>query len=125
MDDIKVMARAAKRRLKTNFWDDCKKSLDEGSREAKLRGISDIKVKSTLTSRVKSEIKGEKADEFYEKVKALLDKEGEVSDAIGRLTDREVYDGLNYEEKQRYTLELSGRYLEALARYRKEKELGI
>lgn len=125
MDDIKDLARAAKKRLKSNFWDDCKKNFDEGRLEAKNRGISEMKVKSTLTRRVKSEIKGEKEDAFYLRVKALLDSEGEVSDAIGRLTDREVYDKLNYEEKQRYNLELSAKYLAALSRYRHEKELGI
>lgn len=125
MDDIKLMARAAKRRLKNNFWADCKKNLDEGAMEARLRGVSEIKVKTTITRRVKSEIKGEKTDEFYIKVKELLDNEGEVSDAIGRLTDREVYDKLSYEEKQRYNLQLSNRYHEALARYRREKDLGV
>lgn len=122
MEDIKLMARAAKRRLKTNFWADCKKNLDEGTSEARSRGISEIKVKSTLTRKVRSEIKGEKTDEFYLRVKEILDTEGEVSDAIGRLTDRSVYDGLNYEEQQRYNLELSAKYHAALERYRREKE---
>lgn len=48
-----------------------------------------------------------------------------MSDALGRLTDREYYSTLSYEEKQRYNLELSAKYLEALQRYRKEKEAGI
>lgn len=125
MEDIKLMARAAKRRLKTNFWADCKKNLDEGTMEAKSKGISEMKVKSTLTRKVRSEIKGEKTDEFYLRVKEILDSEGEVSDAIGRLTDREVYDKLGYEEQQRYYLELSAKYHAALERYRREKEYGI
>ena len=55
-------------------------------------------------------------------MRTLLQAEGEVSDAIGRLTDRAVYDKLSYEEKQRYTLSLSERYLKALERYRRERE---
>lgn len=125
MEDIKILARAAKSRLKTNYWEDCKKSIDENTTEAKLKGINEQKYKSSLCDKVKSEIKGEKCDEFYLKVKELLDTEGEVSDAIGRLCDREVYKKLSYEEKQRYNLELSNKYLFALARYRKEKELGL
>lgn len=125
MEDIKLMARAAKQRLKNNFWTDCKKSFNENATEAKERGISEIKVKSSLKGKVKSTIRGEHDDEFYLRVKALLDAEGEVSDAIGRLTDREYYEKLSYEEKQRYTLDLSNRYLTALAKWRKEKELGI
>ena len=67
---------------------------------------------------------GEKEDEFYLKVKKMLDSEGEVSDAIGRLTDKQYFDTLSYEEKQRYTLELSNKYLAALQKYRKEKLFG-
>lgn len=125
MENLKDMARAAKSRLKTNYWADCRKSIDENTTEAKLKGINEMKVKSSLYDKVKSEIKGEKQDDFYFKVKALLDAEGEVSDAIGRLTDREIYDKLTYEEKQRYSLDLSNKYLSALQRYRKEKEAGI
>ena len=119
------MARAAKNRLKNNYWADCKKNIDENTTEARMRGISEMKVKSTLSQRLKNEIKGEKQDEFYLKVKKLLDEEGEVSDAIGRLTDKEYYATLSYEEKQRYSFELSAKYLAALNRYRKEKEIGI
>lgn len=125
MEDLKDRARAAKKRLKSNFWAECRKNLDDGAQDAKSRGVSEIQVKSTLKNRVKSEIKGEKQDEFYLKVKELLDSEGEVSDAIGRLTDREVYEKLSYEERQRYNLELSAKYLRALEKYRREKSLGL
>ncbi len=125
MDDIIKMARAAKSRLKSNYWADCKKNIDENTNEAKKKGLNEAKVKTTLSRRVKDEIKGEKPDEFYLKVKKLLDEEGEVSDAIGRLTDKEYYDTLSYEEKQRYSLEISGKYLQALKSYRTEKEMEI
>ena len=119
------MAKAAKNRLKSNYWADCKEKIEKNTIDAKNKGLSEIKVKSSLKSRVKSEIKGEKQDDFYQKVKELLEAEGEVSDALGRLTDKEYYSTLSYEEKQRYNLELSSKYLSALQRYRKEKEAGI
>ena len=125
MDNLKDAARAAKQRLKNNFWDECKRNLDAGADEARKNGLNEITVKSTLKGRVEKQINGEKYDEFYLKVKALLDSEGEVSDAIGRLTDREYYDKLSYEDKQRYTLTLSSKYLQALEKYRKEKALGL
>lgn len=125
MEDIKLIARAAKQRLKTNFWDECKKNVEAGATLAVARGFNERKVKSSLCSKVKKQISGEKTDEFYLKVKALLDSEGEVSDAIHRLTDREYYETLSYEEKQRYTLRLSAQYVQALEKYRKEKELGL
>ena len=74
---------------------------------------------------MRSDIRGEKPDEFYLKVKELLDTYGEVSDAIGRLTDRQYFDSLTYEERVRYTLELSEKYLKALERYRREKETEV
>lgn len=61
-------------------------------------------------------------DLFYEKVRRMLMTDGEVSDALARLTDRAVYDTLSYEDKQRYTLNLSERYLKALERFRRECE---
>lgn len=125
MEDIKMMARAAKQRLKSNFWKDCKKKFDLNATEAKERGISEIKVKSSMKGQVKSAIRGEKEDGFYLKVKKMLDEEGEVFDAIGRLTDREYYDSLSYEEKMRYNLELANKYNAALAKWRKEKELNV
>ena len=125
MEDIKLMARAAKQRLKNNFWMDCKKKFDQNATEAKERGISEIKVKSGMKGQVKSTIRGEKDDNFYLRVKAILDSDGEVSDALGRLTDREFYEKLTYEEKMRYNLDLANRYNAALEKYRKEKELGV
>ena len=125
MDDIKVMAKQAKRRLSTDFWKHCKEDVDITARRAELQGKNAGKVKEHLYSKVKSRIRGEREDEFYLKVKKLLDEHGEVSDAIGRLTDKEYYAALSYEEKQRYTMELSSKYLSALEKYRKEKESAL
>ena len=68
---------------------------------------------------------GEKEDEFYLRVKNMLLSEGEVSDAIGRLTDKEYFSTLSYEERQRYTLSLSEKYLRALERFRRESEFAL
>ena len=125
MDSIKSLARKAKQRLKSDFWDKCKSDFAEGDKVAKDKGLNQNKVKSYIGKRVQRQIKGEKQDEFYLKVKELLDTEGEVSNAIGRLTDKDYFEKLSYEEKQRYTLDLSARYLKALEKYRKEKELRL
>ena len=89
-------------------------------------GISVSKVKEYYTQKVTEDIRSttkESDDEFYDQVKKILDEEGEISGVLGRLTDREVYDSLSYEEKQRYNLVLSERYLKAVERYRTEKEI--
>lgn len=124
---FKDYCKEAKKRLKSGFWQTYKKDLDEELERAKQQGISTSKVKEYYSQRVATEIlnDGKTQDEFYEKVKKILDTEGEVSDIIGRLTDKKEFDALSYEEKQKYTLKLSERYILALEKYKKEKYLSI
>ncbi len=119
---LKSLAREAKMRMKRGFWEKCERDLEECRRDARAQGISESKMERYFVGKVSDAIRGETPDDFYLKVKKLLLEEGEVSDAIGRLTDRAYYDSLSYEEKQRYTLELSEKYLEALKRFRRECE---
>lgn len=124
---LKQYCKEAKKRLKQGFWSEYKENLDRELVRAEQNGISQSKVKEYYTIRVSEDIKNTKDEfeEFYLKVKKLLDEEGEVSNAIGRLTDKDKFDSLSYEEKQRYTLNLSEKYLQAVERYRKEKSLMI
>ncbi len=119
---FRALARQAKNRMKSGFWKDCRDDLNARMEKAKEQGLNESKAGRYFKSKVSAAVAGEKEDEFYLRVKALLDSEGEVSDAIGRLTDREYYESLSYEEKQRYTLSLSEKYLRALERYRRERE---
>lgn len=124
---LKQYCKEAKKRLKQGFWQSYHKGLDEELARAKEEGISVSKVKEYYAQVVSGTIRNrsEEDEEFYRRVKKLLDDEGEVSNAIGRLTDKEEFEKLSYEEKQRYTLSLSERYLKAVERYNKEKELKI
>lgn len=124
---LKDYCKEAKKRLKCGFWQNYKKGLEEEIVRAQNEGISVSKVKEYYSQKVAIEIKSKKDDEeaFYLTVKSMLDKEGEVANAIGRLTDKTVYDNLSYEEKQRYTLELSEKYLKALKRYKAEKAITV
>ncbi len=124
---LKQYAKEAKKRLKQGFWQSYRKGLDTELKRAKEEGISETSVKEYYNKRVSDDIKFNRAgeEEFYAKVKNILDSEGEVSDAIGRLTDKEFFETLSYDEKQRYTLSLSERYLKAVERYKKEKEINI
>ena len=119
---FKSIAKEAKNRLKSGFWENCKDEWADELERARRAGVSESRAGHYFAGKGTCTIKGGDDDAFYEKVKAILVKEGEVSDAIGRLTDRAVFDKLSYEEKQRYTLTLSERYLKALERYRKECE---
>ncbi len=117
---LKMLAKEAKLRMKKGFWRECEEELDARRRDAREQGINESKMERYFQEKVTTKIRGETPDEFYLKVRDLLLSEGEVSDAIGRLTDREYYETLSYSEKQRYTLELSEKYLRALERFKRE-----
>ena len=85
-------------------------------RDLELRGAGNIFGK---------EQHGHIAKVGYDMFVKLLDEEGEVSNAIGRLTDKEKFDAMSYTEKQRYTLTLSEKYLKAVERYKKERAIGL
>ncbi len=122
---LKMLAKEAKRRMKRGFWQECDRKLAEERSHAKAQGINENKLERYFQEKVEAQIKGEEPDGFYLRVKQLLLEEGEVSDAIGRLTDRAYYETLSYAEKQRYNLELSERYLHALERFKREYEFEI
>ena len=119
---LREEARRAKSRIKTGFWEDCKEDFQDKIEKAREQGLNESKAGRFFAKQVSSKVAGEKEDEFYLRVKQMLLVEGEVSDAIGRLTDKEYYDTLSYEEKQRYTLTLSEKYLRALEKFRAECE---
>lgn len=122
---LREEARLAKLRMKNGFWAECKEDMDERLESARALGLNESKAGRFFAQQVSAKIAGEKEDEFYLRVKQMLLDEGEVSDAIGRLTDKPYYETLSYEEKQRYTLTLSEKYLRALERFRRECEFEV
>ncbi len=121
-NSLREEARKAKLRMKSGFWTECQEDKDKHLEKARQQGLNESKAGRYFAAQISAKIEGKKEDEFYLKVKEMLLCEGEVSDAIGRLTDKPYYDSLSYEEKQRYNLSLSERYLRALERFREECE---
>ena len=121
---LRDYAKEAKARMKSSFWQDYKNNVKKGTTvneketETNSAVIKYYQQKATVT------IKGlsQNDEEFYNKVKLLLDTYGDVSDAIGRLTDKEYFSSLTYEQRTKYTLELSRKYLIAKERYYKERK---
>lgn len=116
---LKSYAKEAKKRLKSTFWQDYKQNLNDELACSEMGEAEKSKVYEYFQNKVASKVKSTdlKAEEFYLKVKNLLLTYGEVSDAIGRLTDKEYFNTLSYEQKQRYTLELSNNYVKAKERF--------
>lgn len=124
---LKSIARSAKQRIKKGFWKECEADVRARVEEAKKQGLNEEKAERYFMKEAQKTVCGEKEkdDDFYLRVKEMLLSEGETSDAIGRLTDKAYFDTLTYEEKQRYTLSLSEKYLRALERFRKESEFAV
>ena len=125
---FKMLARDAKKRMKSGFWENSKTDMQEIVSRAEKNGLNKGKVERYYTEKLSSTVKkdtDEKDEEFYRRVTQMLLTEGEVSDAIGRLTDKEYYLSLSFEERQRYTLSLSERYLRALERFKRECEFDL
>ena len=124
---IKQYCREAMQRMKNGFWEDYYKNLALDIAKAGRAGMSAEKIKEAYTARFNENVKNNNAknEEFYQKVKAMLEEHGEASNAIGMLTDKEYYSTLTYEEQQRYNLELSEKYLKAVERYKREKNLEL
>lgn len=125
MDSIKAMAKEAKQRMKSSYWESQKKRVVQSVLWAEREGLNARSVATATKDQIRREVKGEVVDEFYLRVKTMLEEEGEPSDAIGRLTDKEKFKTLSYAEQQRYTLELSSRYVAAVEKYKKEKQSGL
>ena len=119
---LREEARKAKMRMKSGFWAQTDAERERKIEKAREHGLNESKAGRYFAAQVSAQIEGRKEDDFYLRVKKMLLSEGEVSDAIGRLTDKELYSTLSYEEKQRYTLALSEKYLRALERFRAECE---
>ena len=121
---FKTAAKEAKQRLKNGFWDGFREEKKKGVQRAMEEGLNASRVELYFQNKVQSDIRGRKDEEelFYQKVKNILLSEGEVSDAIGRLTDKNYFNSLDYVQKQRYILKLSEQYLSALTRFRREIE---
>ena len=119
---LKQYAKEAKKRLKSSFWQDYKSNIQTGMDKAEEDGTSKSKVVEYYQSKAAVTIRGIKTEDedFYLKVKNLLLTVGDVSDAIGRLTDKDYFSTLSYDGKQRYLLELSNKYLKAKERFYKE-----
>lgn len=122
---FKALAKQAKQRIKSGYWEKSFQEKSESIKLAKSNGVNESAVTKYYREKVISDLKNKNTEEenFYQKVKQILDNFGEVSDILGRLTDKEYLSTLSYEQKQRYLLSLSENYRKALARYKKEKEI--
>lgn len=123
---IKSAAKEAKKRLKSRFWQDYKRDVDSGVKLAKEEGLRESGVKNYFKNRVVKSVRGSSEEEetFYSTVRDMLDEYGvRPENALDILMDKEYFESLAYEGKERYLFRLSERYLIAAARYDGERKI--
>ena len=68
---LKSIAKDAKQRMKQGFWQNYREERDRHLEFVKEQGLNESRAERYLTGKVASRVKGEKEDEFYERVKGL------------------------------------------------------
>lgn len=122
-DELKIYARAAKERLRSGYWTNKyeRKNENDGQVESADDLLKDYYKASKMEKRKKSEKELEE-DRLYPIVCAIIDEDDGLN-PLGRLIDKNYYENLDFEGKQRYVLELSEKYRKLKERYDKEREL--
>ena len=127
ISELKRRAMLAKQRMKMGYWEkmqqDKQKLMEKGGDTLEAQKlVSDMQrekyqrdVSITISSAQSKE------EELYKRVKTMLDGNEFVVNPIARLMDKTTYEGLSGEEKQRYVLELSKKFVELKERYNREK----
>lgn len=121
---IKSVAKEAKMRLKNRFWEDYKQEVATSVKTASEEGLAPSGVKDYFKNLVIKTVRGvsEEDERFYKKVKEMLDGYGSrPCNALDELMDKSLFNGLSYEEKERYLFRLARRYEQALVRYDEER----
>ena len=127
MSEIKRRALLAKQRLKMGYWQRMREEQDRVAEatndSAVIRSARNARLREfeQQSRRALGDDFAERDERLYGKVRDMLDRDEDVSDPIGRLVDREVFDSLDDGNKQRYILELSAKFRELKERDYKEK----
>lgn len=126
--ELKKRALLAKQRLKLGYWEQLRAEREKmlqtaGESTSARQKVSEIQ-RAKLSREMNSVVNvtsANKDEELYQKVCSILDKDEDVTNPIGQLMDKEEYDRLDDGGKQRYVLELSGKFRELRERYYQER----
>jgi hypothetical protein len=124
---FKDFAKSARNRFKKGFWSKEKELREREISKAKQEGKDAGNINELFKARYMQDFyyKNKKSGSYqslYNKVKAIVDSECEVSNPIGRLIDVQVYKDLDENQKQRYILELAEMYRILSEKYKNEKQ---
>ena len=125
--ELKRRALLAKQRMKIGYWQKIQEErealLSQSQDSARLQLLSNLQrsdyVRSTGMALNKE--RTDKEEQLYGKVCSILSADENVTNPIGQLVERDVYETLDEHNRQRYILELSQKFRELRERYYREK----
>lgn len=126
--ELKRRALLAKQRLKMGYWqrmyEEKQKTLDQiGNNGNSVRLVNDLQLEKVRRDENKA-LDSEKADEeelFYCKVCNILENDENATNPIGQLIDRNEFERLDADNRQRYILKLAQKFREMRERYYRER----
>lgn len=127
MSEIKKRALLAKQRMKMGYWQKILAERERLRREtadsSQIELVNELRKDEYIRSnkRAMGDDFAEREERLYLKVCEILNENENVTNPIGQLMDKHVYDNLDAANKQRYILELSNKFRELRERYYKEK----
>lgn len=127
MNELKKRALLAKQRMKMGYWEQMMKDREKlisevGSTYEAQKLVSDYqRDKYNREYNITVSRSASQDEQLYEKVRVILDSEELVINPIARLIDKNEYDKMDNEAKQRYVLELSKKFRELKERYNRER----
>lgn len=127
--ELKRRALLAKQRMKMGYWqkmqEERKELMSQSNDSSRLQVLSSLQRSDYVrgASMVLNRDKADKEEQLYKKVCSILSSSEIVTNPIGQLVDREVYDNMDDLNRQRYILELSQKFRELRDRYYAEQRI--
>lgn len=121
--ELKKRCWLAKQRLKMGYWDSLKREKQQDDALPNLKSSTEyaVRVSRNAIAEVAASGASVAEEKMYRKVCDILDSSEVALNPIGQLIERDIYDGLDSDGKQRYVLELSEKFRELQARYYRER----
>lgn len=124
--ELKKRALLAKQRMKMGYWqrmhEERRELMQQSNDSSRLQLLSSLQRSDYVrtTSMALNRDKADKEEQLYRKVCSILASDENVTNPIGQLVERDLYDTMDEQNKQRYILELSQKFRELKDRYYRE-----
>lgn len=132
MDELRIKAKEARKRLRQGFWNDIIKERQAIIQNALEHGQDLTMVKEYCRRKIEERIRNKdnsnkisEEDILYEKVCQLMESNEVLLNPLSRLIDHKVYDEMSDNAKQVYILKLSEQYIKMKERYNNEHSHGL